>query len=131
MNNFFKIFIITLIFLFSNNPKGLSENEKIKIGLLVPLTGDNKNLGNQIIKSTKMALKEIGTNKIEIYPKDTESNANIALQSANALKKMGVKIIIGPIFYDELTYLNEIENVIFLSLQIKLQIFQKMSSVVV
>ena len=79
------------------------------------MTGDNKNLGNQIIKSTKMALKEIGTNKIEIYPKDTESNAN-ALQSANALKKMGVKIIIGPIFYNELTYLNEIEDVIFLSL---------------
>ena len=116
MNNLFKIFIITLIFLFSNNPKGLSDDEKIKIGLLVPLSGDNKNLGNQIIKSTKMALKEIGTNKIEIYPKDTGSNANITLQSANALKKIGVKIIIGPIFYDELTYLNEIEDIIFLSL---------------
>ena len=116
MNNFFKIFIITLIFLFSNNHKGLSEDEKIKIGLLVPLTGDNKNIGNQIIKSTKMALKEIGTNKIEIYPKDTGSNANITLRSANALKKKGVKIIIGPIFYNELTYLNEIEDVIFLSL---------------
>ena len=78
-----------------------------------------------------MALKEIGTNKIEIYPKDTGSNANTTLQSANALKKMGVKIIIGPIFYDELTYLNEIENVIFLSLTNKTSNLQKMSSVVV
>ena len=37
-----------------------------------------------------MALKEIGTNKIEIYPKDTGSNANITLRSANALKKIAI-----------------------------------------
>ena len=83
---------------------------------MVPLSGDNKNLGKQIIKSTKMALQEIGTDKIEIFPKDTGSDANTTLKSANALKKIGVKIIIGPVFYNELTYLNEIEDTIFLSL---------------
>ena len=43
--------------------------KKIKIGLLVPITGDNKKIGEQIIKSTRIALKDIGNNKIEIYLK--------------------------------------------------------------
>ena len=116
MNKFFKIFLIILFFLFSKHPNGLTEDEKIKIGLLIPLSGDNKNLGEQIIKSTKMALQEIGTDKIEIFPKDAGSDANTTLKSAYALKKIGVKIIIGPVFFDNLSYLNEVEDTIFLSL---------------
>ena len=116
MNKFFKIFVIVLFFLFSEHSDGLSEDEKIKIGLLVPLSGDNRNLGEQIIKSTKMALQEIGTDKIEIFPKDTGSDANTTLKSAYALKEEGVKIIIGPVFFDNLDYLSEVEDTIFLSL---------------
>ena len=116
MNKFFRIFLIILVFSFSKHPNGLTEDEKIKIGLLVPLSGDNKNLGEQIIKSTKMALQEIGTDKIEIFPKDAGSDANTTLKSAYALKKIGVKIIIGPVFFDNLSYLNEVEDTIFLSL---------------
>ena len=116
MNKLFKIFLIILVFLFFKHSDGLTEDEKIKIGLLVPLSGDNKNLGEQIIKSTKMALQEIGTDKIEIFPKDAGSDANTTLKSAYALKKIGVKIIIGPVFFDNLSYLSEVEDTIFLSL---------------
>ena len=116
MNKLFKIFLIILVFLFFKHSDGLTEDEKIKIGLLVPLSGDNKNLGEQIIKSTKMALQEIGTDKIEIFPKDAGSDANTTLKSAYALKKIGVKIIIGPVFFDNLSYLGEVEDTIFLSL---------------
>ena len=51
------------------------------------MTGENKKIGQQIIKSTRMALKDIGNNKIEIYPKDTNSNPNQTLQSAWNLKR--------------------------------------------
>tara|TARA_B100001057_G_scaffold423753_1_gene446094 strand:+ start:3740 stop:4891 length:1152 start_codon:yes stop_codon:yes gene_type:complete len=91
-------------------------DEKIKIGLLVPMTGDNKDLGNLIIKSTKMALKDLNTNKLEIYPKDTASNPSQSLRAANKLKDMGIKIIIGPVFHKNLVYLKEVEDVTFLSL---------------
>ena len=116
MNKFFKIFLIILVFLFSRHSDGLTEDEKIKIGLLVPLSGDKKILGKQIIKSTKMALQEIGTDKIEIFPKDSGSDANTTLKSAYALNKIGVKIVIGPVFFENLSYLSEIEDTIFLSL---------------
>ena len=83
---------------------------------MVPITGENKELGQLIIKSTRMALNDIRSNKIEIYPKDTNSNPNKTLQSALQLKEMGVKIVIGPIFYKNLESLNNVEDMTFLSL---------------
>ena len=110
-----KIILVTSIVLFGSS-YGIAEEEKIKIGLLVPMTGENSKLGKLLIKSTRMALDDIGTDKIEIYPKDTGLDPNKTLQSARELKKIGVKIIIGPVFFKNLSYLHEIEDIIFLSL---------------
>jgi len=116
MHKFFKIISITLFLCLSGYSNGLSDNQKIKIGLLVPMSGENKELGQLIIKSARMALSDIGNDKIEIYPKDTGSNPSKALQSANDLKNIGIKIFIGPIFFESLSYLDEVNDVIFLSL---------------
>ena len=115
MIKFFKILLITFIFLTNFNLFAFSEDQKIKIGLLVPMTGENQSLGQQLIKSAKIALKDIGSNKLEIYPKDSGSDANKSLKSASELKDMGIKIIIGPVFYENLTYLDKIKDVIFIS----------------
>ena len=116
MYKFFKIFLITIIICLSKYSYGFSNTEKIKIGLLVPLSGEYKDLGELIIKSTRIALKDINTENIEIYPKDTGIDPDKTLQSASELKNKGIKIFIGPIFFKSLLYLNEIEDVIFLSL---------------
>ena len=96
--------------------KTFSDENKIKIGILVPLTGDNAELGKQIVKATRLALKDIGSDKIEIYPKDTQSDPNKTLSSAIELSNMNINLVIGPVFYDNLTFLNEVQNIIFLSL---------------
>ncbi len=115
MNKIFKkiIYIISIICLLYSH---VSSEEKIKIGLLVPLTGDDSSLGQSIIKATKMALKDIGTDNIEIYPKDTNSNPTQTLSSASEFKDMGINIVIGPVFHKNLIYLNELNNITFLSL---------------
>ena len=95
--------------------------EKIKIGLLIPMTGLNKNLGQSIIKAARLALKDIDNSLIEIIPKDTASKPNQTLKSAFELKEMGVRLVIGPVFHDSLTYLDEIKNITFLSLTNKTQ----------
>ena len=46
-----------------------------------------------------MALSDIGTDNIEIYPMDTGIDPNQTLQSATKLKNEGIKIFIGPIFF--------------------------------
>ena len=114
MNIFFKILLfLFLIFKFSYS---FSEETKIKIGILAPLSGENASLGKQIINSIRMALIDINDNKIEIYPKDTKSDPAIALRSALELEKMGISLVIGPVFYKNLAYLNEVKNITFLSL---------------
>ena len=79
-------------------------NEKIKIGLLVPMTGTNKEIGKSIIKAVGLAVKDIDNNLIEIFPKDTATKANQTLKGAFELSEMGIKIVIGPVFYESLTY---------------------------
>ena len=115
MNKVFKTFVLLIFGLLNLYPSISYSDEKIRVGLLIPITGENKNLGQQIIKSTRMALKEIGAEKIEIYLKDTNSDPNKTIKSATELKEMGIKIVIGPIFYKSLTYLDEINGMIFLS----------------
>ncbi len=94
----------------------VNAEEKIKVGLLVPMTGNNKEIGDSIIKAVGLAIKDIDNNLIEIYPKDTASKANQTLKSAFELSEMGVKIVIGPVFYESLTYLDEMKSLTFLSL---------------
>ena len=116
MYKFFKILSTVLLSLVCFSSLVYSSEEKIKIGLLIPLTGDNKEIGHQIIKSTRIALKDINSKKIEIYPKDTGSDPNKTINAAMELKKIGVKIVIGPVFYKSLNYLEEIQDIIFVSL---------------
>ena len=105
--------ILTFPLLFLNFAKA---SEKLKIGILAPMTGPNKNLGQSIIKSIRLAVKDINSNLIEVIPKDTSSSPEKTLKSANELKEMGVRIVIGPIFYENLIYLDEIDDLTFLSL---------------
>ena len=116
MYKIFKNLTFIFLIIFSVNSGVNSEEQKIKIGVLVPLTGDDKKIGELIIKATRMALNDINDNKIEIYPKDTNSNPNTALISALELKKIGINIIIGPVFYKNLSYLDELKDITFLSL---------------
>ena len=115
MSNIFRIlFLLFFNFILIFN-LCLADESKIKIGLLVPLSGDNANLGKQIIKATRLAIKDINSDIIEIFPKDTQSNANITLRSAIELKELGINLVIGPVFNKNLSYLEEVEDVTFLS----------------
>ena len=118
-----KIFIKIIIFLCLVsvlNIQKVSAEEKIKIGLLVPMTGQHSEIGKSIIKSVRLAINKIDNPLIEILPRDTQSNPLITLRKAKELNEIGVKIIIGPVFNKNLIYLDEIKDVIFLSLTNKI-----------
>ena len=108
--------LIFLFLIFSSIFSNAVSEEKIKIGILIPITGDDKKVGQLIIKATRMAIKDINSSKLEIYPKDTNSNPTQTLKSALELKNMGINIIIGPVFYKNLIHLNDLKDITFLSL---------------
>ena len=117
------ILILALTFLVSTEE--IIASEKIKIGLLVPLTGKNSEIGQSIIKSTRLAVNKINNLSIEIIPKDTQSNPESTLRAAKELARLGIKIIIGPVFNENLIYLDELSDITFLSLTNKNDNFSK------
>jgi len=115
MKIFSKIIISIICFFVANN-QNLLASEKIKIGLLVPLTGNHGEVGKSIIQSIRLALNKIDNPNFEILPKDTKGNPIETLRAAQELKSNGVKIVIGPVFNENLIYLNELNDMFFISL---------------
>ena len=115
MNKIFIILFLTFYNFIFISAIGFTEENKIKIGLLVPLSGENALIGEQIVKATRLALKDINSDKLEIIPKDTKSDPNKTLRSAIELEKLGINLVIGPVFHKNLSYLNEVKNLTFLS----------------
>jgi len=115
MEKITKIIIILLLTLIIPSKKILA-TEKIKIGLLIPLSGQYSKMGQSIIKATGLAINKINSPLIEILPRDTKSDPATTLRSAKELSQLGVKIIIGPVFNDNLIYLDELKDITFLSL---------------
>ena len=115
MNIFIKIIII-IIFSIILNAEKLVAAEKIKIGLLVPLSGQHQTTGKLILQSIRLAINKINNPDIEILPKDTKADPMVTFKAAKELGQNGVKIIIGPVFNQNLVYLDELKDIIFLSL---------------
>ena len=111
-----KVFLIIVF----TNLKAISD-EKIKIGLIVPLSGEYSHIGKSIIKSTRMALNKINDNRITIIPKDTKANPIDALRVSKELRTDGIKIIIGPVFNESNKYLDELNEITFLSFTNKIR----------
>jgi hypothetical protein len=116
MNKIIRYFFLIIFYFLFTSLSLTADETKIKIGLLAPLTGDNAKVGKEITEAVRLALKDINSQQIEIYPKDTQSDPNKTLLSAIELEKIGVNLVIGPVFYESLTYLGEVKNTTFLSL---------------
>jgi len=108
--------ITLLIFILSTYSVELFAQEKIKIGLLVPLSGKQSQIGKSIVQAVRMAINKIDNPNFEILPKDTNDNPITTHEAAKELKEKGVKVIIGPVFNKNLIYLDELKEIIFLSL---------------
>ena len=108
--------ILVIALTFSTAPLKVFADARIKIGLLVPLTGKNYEIGQSIIKSTRLAVNKINNSSIEIIPKDTKSNPSDALKAAKEFQKLGIKIVIGPVFNNNQAYLDELKEITFISL---------------
>ncbi len=108
---FYTILICLVIFSFNS-----SAEDKIKIGLVIPLSGENKELGESVLNSVRLAVNDINDNKIVIVPKDNQNDPDKTLKVSEELYNEGIKIVIGPIFEKNTVKLDILnEDLIFLS----------------
>ena len=90
------LILLSYIIIFFNS--NLFSNEKdniLKIGLLAPLSGEYRELGNSLLYSLQMALEEIDDKNVLIIPRDAGYNNKKKLNLAvEDLRSQNVNIII-------------------------------------
>jgi hypothetical protein len=122
-----KLFIISILTYFFSTINSSSvnndldaaniEDKKIlKVGVLLPLSGEFGDLGQSFLKAIQLALYDLSDKNIKIYPRDSKANAKDALNAAKEFEELGIKVVIGPVFFESLEKLYEINNITFISL---------------
>ena len=118
MKNTFKIILSYLLITF--NTYVLADQNSsaniLKVGVLAPLSGEFKTLGETILYSINLALHDIGNNAVKIYPKDSASDKKRIIQACKEFQEEGIKIIIGPLDSQFQEELKNFDDLIFLSL---------------
>ncbi len=120
MKKYYIIILKISLIILSFSLKAVSD-EKIKVGLIIPLSGEYSYIGKSILKSTRMALSKIDDTRITVIPRDTKANPIDALRVSRELHNNGIKIIIGPVFNESNKYLDELNEVTFLSFTNKIR----------
>ena len=120
----FILLLTSIIYLSLSNFYCLAKEAKsdegiLKVGLIVPLSGRHQEIGKSVLNSIRLALSKINNDQIEIFPKDNYSNPEKTLFAARQLESQGVRIVIGPVFHQNLINLEEVKNLTFLSLSNK------------
>ena len=104
-----KKIIILILLILSFNSKVFAKSE-LKLGALLPLSGEHAILGNNIYKSILITIFELENLRIKVIPLDTQSTKSgtkIAFQKG--LREQ-IDIFIGPIFFDKLTEIKNLEG---------------------
>lgn len=69
-----------------------------KVGLLLPLSGSSKNIGESMLKAAEMALFDSKNSNIELIIEDTKgTDVGLNMAAQLAISK-GAQVILGPVF---------------------------------
>ena len=118
MKKVFKIILSYLLITFNSFVFAVENKDEniLKIGALLPLTGELKGLGEDMLYAINLALHDIDNPKIKIYPKDSGSKKEKIIQACEEFRRENVKIVIGPTDSDFFKELHNFEDLVFISL---------------
>ncbi len=110
------LLIFYILFIFNSNLFSDENNNTLKVGLIAPLSGPYNEIGSSLLYSLQLALEEIDDKDVIIVPRDSGYNDKEKLELAiSEMRSLGVKIIIGPIIYEEFKYVKKYGDLIFIS----------------
>lgn len=79
-------------------PRRIEPGAPLKIGLLLPLSGREAEIGRNLLDAAQLALFAIGDPGITLIPRDTGATPEDAANAATAVLDEGAQIILGPYF---------------------------------
>jgi hypothetical protein len=125
MKNKFILIITYILIFFNSNLLCDEKNSALKVGLLAPLSGEYKELGESLLYSLQLALDEINDTNVIIIPRDSGFNDKKKLENAvKEIKSQGANIIIGPIDNEQFEEVEKFNDTVFISLSNKNPEFQ-------
>ena len=112
----FLLSIIYILFIFNSNLLSSENENRLKVGLLAPLSGPYSEIGKSLLYSLQLALDEINDENVIIIPRDTGFNNDEKLNTAiDEMRSLGVKVFIGPTTFDEFDKVKKYSDLIFIS----------------
>jgi len=116
MKNKFIIIIAYILIFFNSNLSSDENNSILKVGLLAPLSGEYKELGDSLLYSLQLALDEIDNKNVHIIPRDSGSNDKEKLHNAvKEIRSQGANVIIGPINNEDFKEVKKFNDIVFIS----------------
>lgn len=89
----------------------------VRVAIMLPLSGDKKDIGNALLGAASMALFDAYDPRITLLPFDTKANAEGATAAANAVLEADVDVVLGPLFSDSIKVVGPIlaeENIVMI-----------------
>lgn len=74
----------------------LAGNSKVRVGLLLPLSGRSEKIGENFLNAAQMAIFSSRNSPLVLVPLDTKGTAFGAIEAVNEAIKRQVDVIIGP-----------------------------------
>ena len=116
MKNKIYLILFYILFIFNSNLFSDESNKVLKVGLLAPLSGPYNEIGNSLLYSLQLALEEIGDENVIIVPEDSGYNNEEKINFAiNKLRSLGIKVIIGPVSFEEFNQVKKHNDLVFIS----------------
>ena len=85
-------------FIFEDKERG-----KMKIGVLLPLSGSKSDMGKLILNSLELALFQAKDADIELIVKDTKADSKSTLSAFKELRSKNIETFIGPLYSNSLS----------------------------
>lgn len=79
-------------------PPSAVEAPRTKVALLLPMSGNDRALGNALLDAANLALFDVGDDRFEILPRDSGVSADSARAAADSAIADGAQLILGPVF---------------------------------
>lgn len=86
----------------------LGLNKTKKVGVMLPLTGEKKDIGQNILNALELALFQNKESRIELIIKDTEANPKRTSKIFGELLEQRIDTFIGPLFSSSLISIEEV-----------------------
>lgn len=72
--------------------------QTVKVALLLPLSGQNAQIGQAMLEAAQLALFDLAGDRFELLPRDTKGTPPGAAEAARQSIAEGARLILGPLF---------------------------------